>query len=159
LKRGAESERRPLLQAFHGRDYGWFGSARFEATVENAASLTFVLTALSAILSRLALFGILKQRLPRVSFFLSTTFLYVEIVDLRNRRALGSRKLDWLALSVFLSLPIAIAAWIWPERCREVLQRGAAERCHPLGEVATRGTRSIARATGASTRSTPRPGR
>jgi len=41
------------------------------------------------------------------------TFLYVEIIYLKHRKVVGSRKLDWLAWSAFLSTPIAIVAWLW----------------------------------------------
>lgn len=57
-----------------------------------------------SILARLATFGLLKQNLGEGSLFWSGTPPYVEVLYLRNRRKIGSRRLDLLVASLIPSL-------------------------------------------------------
>lgn len=70
----------------------------------------FVLSVASALGSRLYLFSLLRTKIPNLSFQLAGTPFYLEGMYFRRRRSIGSRRLDFLALAVVVSMAAAIGS-------------------------------------------------
>lgn len=77
-----------------------------------ALGLLFMLTGGFAILGRIWLFGRMKEHVPGLSLFFSTTFFYLEVQYWRNRKELRGRGLGLPAALVFVSPLVFVGAFL-----------------------------------------------
>jgi len=69
--------------------------------------LAFAASVLGVFVQRYALYRDLRGVIPGLSQYLATTLFYLEINYLRNRRRMGSRRLDMRVALAFL-FPVAV---------------------------------------------------